>query len=362
MDKFKGTATAEQVCAAVCAGFHETAPEWRCVAVPLADGGDGTVAALFRAGWRPGSVSTIDGQGASVTVDVALRGNTAVIELANICGISRWRGPLDPWAAHTVGVGIAIRECIDAGARHVALAVGGSASTDGGVGVLLGLGFRVTDGQGAAVETGLTGLRSVTAVEPPVDIDTLRTCSWSVLVDVTSPLCGPEGAAHRFGPQKGLTNEEVVQADALLERWSSILAKASGHRVGDMAGTGAAGGVAAPLVALLGARIESGFDFVATQCRLNDHVKSADLVITGEGRVDTSSLSGKVVGEVLSAASNAGVAAVIVAGDVDGQVRSHLPTEVLTLIDLSGDQQEAMARPARYLQQAGRILGQAIAD
>lgn len=356
MDKFKGSASAQDVCAAVCAGIHQSAPDVRCVSVPLADGGDGTVAALCRAGWEPWRVSSVDAQGAPVTADVARRGETAVIELASICGIARWRGPLDPWNAHTMGVGMAIRECTDSGVRDLVLAVGGSASTDGGLGALLGLGFMVTDSHGARVPPGLIGLVSAAVVEPPADFPTLQECTWTVLVDVTAPLCGPDGAARRFGPNKGLTDADVQRADALLSHWDSILAP--GALVGDLPGTGAAGGIAAPFVALLDARIESGFDFVAEQCGLQRHIDAADLVVTGEGRVDESSSSGKVVGKVLVAASRAGVPVAVVAGDVDGQVRHQLPRDVVTLVDLAGDAQMSMTRPTHYLEQAGRLLGE----
>lgn len=361
MDKFKGSASAEQVCSSVCAGIDETTTEVRCVSVPLADGGDGTVAALRRAGWELLSVPSVDAQGAPVTAEVARRGDTVVVELANICGIALWRGELDPWRAHTTGVGQAIRTLIDERVRRIVVAAGGSASTDGGLGVLVGLGFRVTDDHGVEVEPGLTGLRSASRIEFPSDAQALRICEWTVLVDVDSPLCGLQGAARRFGPQKGLSDDDVAIADDVMSGWESLLARTSGcsvGTVGSIPGTGAAGGVAAPLVALLDARIESGFDFIATQFDLTEHLASADFVVTGEGRVDASSLTGKVVGKVLSMASQAKVPAAVVAGSIDADVRASLPPTVMSLTELAGDEALALTDPSRYLRVAGRSIGE----
>ena len=360
MDKFKGSATADQVCSSVCAGIDETTTDVRCVSVPLADGGDGTVAALSRAGWELVSVPGIDAQGVPVTAAAARRGDTVVVELADICGIARWRGERDPWRAHTMGVGHAIRALIDGRVRRIVVAAGGSASTDGGLGLLMGLGFRVTDDHGVEVEPGLVGLRAATRIETPADMEILRSCEWTVLVDVDSPLCGPYGAARRFGPQKGLSSDDVVIADGLLTGWESVLARTSGRGVGEVGsilGTGAAGGIAAPLVALLDASIESGFDFIATQFDLKKHLTSADFVVTGEGRVDASSLTGKVVGAVLSLATQAKVPSAVVAGSVDERIRSQIPPLVISLVDLAEDEGDAMTNAQRYLRQAGRAIG-----
>lgn len=356
MDKFKGSATAEQVCSSVCQGVADASMDWMCQQFPLADGGDGTVQALVRAGWAPHPVTSIDAQGLPVTAEVARSDGSVVVELAAVCGIARWRGPLQPWRAHTIGLGIAIREQIEAGAREIVIAVGGSASTDGGLGALMGLGFRITDEHGREVEPGLVGLRSAVNIEFPHDIDLLRSCRWTVLVDVDSPLYGPHGAAWRFGPQKGLSSHELGEADALLTRWESVLARVSGRNVGAIDGVGAAGGVAAPFVALFEANLHSGFEFIAEQLGLPMALAAADLVITGEGHVDATSLSGKVVGEVLALSDRAGVEAVVLAGGVADEVLGALPETVLTLIDLAGSTEEAVAAPCEYLRRAGGLI------
>ncbi len=363
MDKFKGSVSAEHVCVSVCEGIDEATTGIRCVPVPLADGGDGTVAALRRSGWEVLRVESVDAQGAPVTAEAARHGDTVVVELANICGIALWRGELDPWRAHTTGVGQAIRALIDERVRRIVVAAGGSASTDGGLGLLMGLGFRVTDHHGVEVEPGLTGLRAAALIEYPKDVEALRSREWTVLVDVDSPLCGPQGAARRFGPQKGLSADDAAIADDVMSGWESLLARTGARTigtVGSIPGTGAAGGIAAPLVALLDARIESGFDFIADHCDLTKHLASADFVVTGEGRVDASSLTGKVVGEVLSLATKANVPAAVVAGSIDEEIRSLLPPMVLSLVTVAEDESDAMANGQRYLRQAGRSIGESL--
>lgn len=362
MDKFKGSATAAEACASVCAGIRTVAPNWSCRELPLADGGDGTVDALLEAGWRPGQVDTIDGQGEPVASLVAVDGRRAVVELANICGIARWRGELDPWRATTIGLGRVLRAMVEDGMSDVSVGLGGSASTDGGLGVLAGLGFEVVDDSGDPVPPGLIGLESASRIVAPADIDLLRSVRWTVLADVDASLFGPLGAAFRFGPQKGLSTEEIARADELLRRWDAVLAANSARRVGDVPGTGAAGGVGAALVSQLDARIVSGFDFVARQVGLDAAVASAHAVVTGEGHLDETSLIGKVVGEVLTRAREVGKPSCVVVGDVDELLRGDIPESVFTLVEFAGSREAAMGDAVTYLRQAGQSAGQWLRD
>lgn len=354
MDKFKGTATADQACSQVCEGIAQELPDWSCVAIPMADGGDGTVDALIRAGWQSVRVDAVDAQGYRVLADVATGPDAAVVELANICGIARWQGDLRPWQAHTIGLGMAMRHMVDKGAGHIVVALGGSASTDGGSGVLTGLGFDVLDERGTAVEPGLAGLRFAQRIDPPADIERLRSIEWTVLVDVDAPLFGPRGAARRFGPQKGLDVDDVEDADLLLRRWDQVLQALAGRRVGSIPGTGAAGGVAAAIVAALDANMTPGFDFVAANAGLRKALSAADAVVTGEGRFDASSLTGKVPGAVRAWAAREGIAVFVVAGDVDPALADP---SILTLSSLAGDIDVAMSDPLPYLREAGREVG-----
>ena len=358
MDKFKGTATADEACSQVCEGITQELPNWSCVPVPMADGGDGTVDALIRAGWREVSVDAVDAQDQPVETRVATRGDIAVVELADICGIARWQGDLHPWQAHTLGLGTAIRHMVDQGAGHIVVALGGSASTDGGSGVLAGLGFAVLDDRGDPVEPGLAGLQFAHRIHPPADIERLRQIEWTVLVDVDAPLFGPRGAARRFGPQKGLDGDDVETADLLLQRWDDVLRDLAGRHVGSTPGTGAAGGVAAALVAALDAQMTPGFDFVAANAGLRDALADADAAVTGEGRFDASSVTGKVPGAVMAWAAQEGVPVFVVAGDVDP---SFADPSILTLTSLAGDVQTAMSDPLSYLHEAGREIGRRLA-
>ena len=363
MDKFKGTATADQACSLVSEGIAQQLPDWACVAIPMADGGDGTVEALIRAGWQAVLVDAIDAQSQPVSARVATRGDTAVVELADVCGIARWQGELRPWQAHTLGLGMVLRSMVDEGVRHIVVALGGSASTDGGSGVLAGLGFEVLDDRGDAVEPGLAGLQFAHRIRTPADIELLRQVEWTVLVDVDAPLFGPRGAARSFGPQKGMDGDDVEEADLLLRRWDDVLRDFAGCNVGSMPGTGAAGGVAAAIVAALDADMMPGFDFVADHVGLREALTDADAVVTGEGRLDASSVTGKVPGALVSWATHEGIPVFVVAGDVDPSFADPRLADrvVITLTSLAGDLQAAMSDPLPYLREAGREVGRRLA-
>lgn len=357
MDKFKGTATAAEACASVCEGIRAVASNWAYRELPLADGGDGTVDALLGSGWRPVEVETEDGRGAPTTALVAASGSDVVVELASICGIAGWRGELDPWHAHTIGLGRALRSMVELGMSDIHVALGGSASTDGGLGVLVGLGFEILDDAGEPVPPGLAGLESAARVIAPPDFEQLRSRRWTLLADVDAPLVGPLGAAFGFGPQKGLTAADVERADGLLRRWEEVLAANSGHRVVAEPGTGAAGGVGAALVSQLGAQIVSGFDFLAQQVGFDAAIESADAVVTGEGHLDETSLTGKVVGGVLALARESDKPVCVVVGDADQRVRPGLPGPVFTLVEIAGSPDAAMADAPGFLRKAGRLAG-----
>ena len=338
MDKFKGTATADQACAQVCEGIAQELPHWSCLAIPMADGGDGTVEALIRAGWGAVPVDAVDAQGQPVSARVATRGD------------------------------IAVRHMVDQGAGHIVVALGGSASTDGGSGLLAGLGFAVLDDRGDPVEPGLAGLQFAHRIHPPADIERLRQVEWTVMVDVDAPLFGPRGAARRFGPQKGLDADDIETADLLLRRWDDVLRDFAGHHVGSMPGTGAAGGVAAALIAALDAQMTPGFDFVAANTGLREALTAADAAVTGEGRFDASSVTGKVPGAVMAWAAQEGIPVFVVAGDVDPSFTdpsfrdpSFPAPSILTLTSLAGDVQAAMSDPLPYLHEAGREIGRRLA-
>jgi glycerate 2-kinase len=349
-DSFKGSLPAAAAAAALAAGWQAARPGDEVRTVPLADGGEGTLdvlaAAVPTARWQQARVTGPAGQ----PVDcpwLVLPDGTAVLELAAASGLPLLSRP-DPLGAHTIGLGEVIGCALDAGARKLTVALGGSASTDGGTGALAALGARFLDAGGRPLPAGGGALPRLAAVDltglrppPPGGV--------SCLSDVRAPLLGPAGAAAVFGPQKGARPEQVAVLDSGLARLAGLLG-------GDPAapGAGAAGGTGYGLAAAWGALIEPGAPRLARLAGLDQALAGAGLVITGEGRYDQTSGTGKVAGAVFAAAAAAGVPAALVAGQVAARPPAGVP--VLSLAGLAGGVPEALAGPARYLRLAGQRL------
>jgi glycerate 2-kinase len=349
-DSFKGSIGAAAAAAAVAAGWRQVRPADVVVELPLADGGEGTMAVLAAATpasrWHTAQVSG-PGEAPMVAAWLELAGNGAVIELAAAAGLPLLRD-LIPLTAHSYGVGELIGLALDAGMRHIDVALGGSACTDGGTGALAALGARFLDAGGRELPRGGGALRGLAAVDltglrppPPGGV--------GCLTDVRAPLLGPGGAAAVFGPQKGARPPDIAVLEAGLARLASLLG-------GDpeAPGAGAAGGCGYGLAAAWGAALLPGAAQIAAIAGLPDALASADLVITGEGQYDPTSLAGKVVGAVLAASMAARVPAAIVAG----RVAEPPPAGVsaLDLTTLAGSREAATREPARWLTVAGRRL------
>jgi glycerate kinase len=336
---FKGTLSARDAAAAMALGVHEVLPDAEVVEAPMADGGDGTLEVLLAHGYDPVAIVAVDALGNPNTARIGLRGDSAIIELAEVCGIARL-DELDPIQASSRGLGLAMLAALDAGASHLTVAIGGSASTDGGLGMLMALGLSATDVTGRPVSPDLRGLGQVAAI----DVSALdsRIESLTLLTDVDSPLLGSSGAAFVFGPQKGLTTDQCAWADDLLSRWADLVDPA-GARV-SAAGAGAAGGVGFAALALLSARRQPGAEAVASLLDLDSLVAGADLVVTGEGSVDASTQAGKAPMRVIQAARRAGVPVEVISGR-----RSE---GAVSLEQLAGSVEQAMAEPARWLRAA----------
>jgi glycerate kinase len=350
-DSFKGSIGAAAAAAALADGWRAVRPGDEVVCVPLADGGEGTLdvlaAAVSGTCWHQERVTGPAGQ----PVDCAwleLPGGIAAVELARASGL-----PLlaraDPLGAQTTGLGEVIGRALDAGARQVMIALGGSASTDGGTGALAALGARFLGAAGTPLPPGGGALRGLAAV----DLAGLRPAPGggvTCLSDVRAPLLGPAGAAAVFGPQKGASPAQV----ALLENG---LARLAGCLGGDPAapGAGAAGGTGYGFAAAWGAQIGPGAVQLSQLAGLDQALAGAGLVITGEGRYDETSGTGKVAGTVFAAAASAGVPAALVAG----QIAAGPPAPVawaVGLADLAGGPGPALADPGRWLRRAGQEL------
>nr|WP_245885674.1 glycerate kinase [Xylanimonas oleitrophica] len=321
-DSFKGSLSAAEVAAAIADGVLAAVPGARVTLRPMADGGEGTLAALAAAWQVPlRACSTVDAIGRPTTARWAVGpgGRVGVVELAQASGLPGVRDvELRPLHAHTRGTGAVAHAVLDAGVEEVLVCLGGSASTDGGAGLLRGLGARLLDSAGHEVPDGGEGLARVESVDLTDLHPRARQVRWRLAVDVTNPLTGEHGAAAVFGPQKGAGPGEVTFLDEALARWAGVLERETRVAVRELPGAGAAGGVPAALVAVLGAHVERGVDLVAEAVGLPAALADADLVVTGEGSFDAQSVRGKVADGVARAAAAAPARppVVVVAGQV----------------------------------------------
>jgi glycerate kinase len=351
-DSFKGTIGAADAAAALARGWRAARPADELICVPLADGGEGTLAVLAAADpaarWHEARVS---GPGARpVTARwLELRDRAHVIELASAAGLPQLPEP-DPMGAHTTGVGELIGAALDAGAQRITVGLGGSASTDGGSGALRALGAAFRDAAGRDLARGGGALAALAAA----DLSRLRPPppgGAACLTDVRAPLLGPAGAAAVFGPQKGATPAQVAALEAGLARLAQVLGGEPARP-----GAGAAGGTGYGL-ACWGAQLLAGSAEVARIAGLDAALAGAGLVITGEGRYDATSGTGKVVGAVRAAARRAGVPTAVVAGLIAGGAEAGPPVhQSVALAGLAGGAAAAMADPARWLAVAARQL------
>lgn len=348
-DSFKGTITAVDAASALAEGWASVEPGAEFVFRPMADGGEGTVAAFATA--VDGSALqplTVTGPAGTPVASAWLRlpDGTAVIDLASTSGIELL-DHLRPWDADSTGFGEAIAAALDGGATRIVVGIGSSASTDGGTGMLAALGARFLNAQGAAAPRGARGLAEIATV----DLSALReACSVIVLTDVNNPLVGPHGAAAVFGPQKGLTASEVSVVDAAMARLAAALGVDA-----SMPGTGAAGGVGAALVAW-GVTLTPGAEAVAELIGLEAALMDADVVITGEGSYDAQSGAGKVPAFVSALARRAHVTSMLAAGRIEPGANTTGFTAAVSLAEVAGSAASAIAEPARWLRAAGSAL------
>lgn len=327
-DKFKGSLTAVEVAERVAAGLRRVVPDVRLEALPVADGGDGTVAAAVAAGFERREVRVAGPLGAEVTAAYALREGTAVVEMAEASGLHRLPGGvLAPLTASTRGSGELLRAALDAGARTIVFGVGGSATTDGGAGMLAALGARFLDVDGRPVAPGGGGLARLASADLSGLDPRLADVELVLASDVDNPLTGPKGAPAVYGPQKGASPDDVTALDAALGHFAKVLegtegvgAPAAGYAASP--GAGAAGGIGFGAM-LLGARFRPGIEVMLDVLGFAPALERADLVITGEGSLDEQTLHGKAPAGVAAAARAAGKEVVAVCG------RLALPAEAL---------------------------------
>ena len=321
-DKFKGSLSAPDIVAHLTTGLQSADPpvgsELEVVGIPVADGGEGTLDAAVGSGFTRCSAVVTGPTGEPVEADFAVRGRAAVIEMAAASGLAVLPGGTkDALRATSLGTGQLIKAALDAGCREIILGVGGSANTDGGAGVLQGLGARFLDADGNELPGGGAALAWLERIDFSGFDRRLKEARFVLASDVDNPLLGPDGAAGIFAPQKGATGTDVENLDAALSHYVDVLAHELGERATKAAaapGAGAAGGVGYAAIAVLAASRRAGIDVVLGFTDLAHRLAGADLVITGEGSLDEQSLLGKTPMGVARAAARAGVPVIAVCG------------------------------------------------
>jgi glycerate kinase len=358
-DSFKGSLSAVEVADAIATGIRRTGLPLVPVTVPMADGGEGTVEAVLSAtGGRRRVVRAEGPLGDPVDAAYGILpdGRTAVIETAAASGLPLV--PADrrnPLLASSYGTGQLIRDALDQGCRRLMIGVGGSATNDGGMGMAQALGVRFLDEEGRELGRGGAELERIAAIDCGGLDPRLAEAEIRVLCDVTNPLCGPEGASAVFGPQKGATPEMVERLDRGLARYAERIAVFLGRRVADVPGAGAAGGLAAGLLAFGRAELVPGVRVIMELVGLEQKVRGAALVITGEGRTDGQSARGKVPSGVGAVAAKCGVPAVCLSGGIgEGAdlLYAHGITAMFSIANRPLSLDEAMRDAARLLAEA----------
>jgi glycerate 2-kinase len=359
-DKFKGSLPAAQVAAAIAAGLRAELPRAELVTVPVADGGEGTVDAAVAAGWRRVPVTVAGPTGEPVRASYARRGEVAVVELACACGLMRLPGGhREPLTASSFGAGQVLRAALEDGARRIIFGVGGSASTDGGAGLLQALGARVLDSAGEQLGRGGAALGDVASLDLSGLHPALRSGSLTLATDVDNPLTGPDGAAEVYGPQKGALPAQIAQLAGGLRRWAAVVAAATGADCSLAPGSGAAGGVGFAALAVLGAVPRSGIGVVLDLVGFDAALSGAALVITGEGSLDDQSLAGKAPVGVARAAARHGIPVVAVAGRstlTERQLAAAGIAAAYTLSDLEPDPVRSSTEASTLLRRVGGAI------
>ncbi|WP_139489505.1 glycerate kinase [Brevibacillus dissolubilis] len=320
-DSFKGSLSARQLCEAIEIGIHNVEPDAEVISIPLADGGEGTVESLVMATGGQLHQTVVQnplGNLVQAHFGVLDDGVTAVIEMAQASGLplisAQDRNPL---ITTTYGTGQLIRHALDLGFRRFIVGIGGSATNDGGAGMLQALGVRLADSSGNELPRGGQALNRLARIDSSGMDPRVHESTFVIASDVTNPLCGPNGASAVFGPQKGATPFMVSVLDKALSRYADVIAQTTGTNIIDVPGAGAAGGMGAALLAFLGAQMCSGIQLVLEAVRFSEKIQGADLLITGEGKLDAQTLSGKTIAGVASLAKEHGVPVVALCGALE---------------------------------------------
>ncbi|WP_432697826.1 glycerate kinase [Marinobacterium sp. YM272] len=364
-DSFKESLSAAEVAAALAEGWRLALPDTEVVELPLADGGEGTTQALVSATGGSLEHKEVSGPlGKPVNGFWGrLGGKRAVIECAAASGLDLLsRGERDPWRATTRGTGELILEALDAGMTEIIIGLGGSATNDGGAGMLQALGVRLRDENGDDIAPGAEGLESLASIDLSGLDKRLRGVSFQVACDVDNPLTGEQGASAVFGPQKGADAALVKRMDACLARYGEAITHCIGEKVDTIPGAGAAGGLGAAFLAFLNASLKPGIEIMLDAVDIDSHLEGAALVITGEGRIDSQTERGKTPVGVARRARMHSIPCIAVGGAVpeDPQVLQTLSHQglkaVFPILPGVTDLDTALANAGLNLRLCGRNL------
>ena len=296
IDSFKGSLTSIEAGNAAAEGIKRVYPDAETVVMPLADGGEGTCEALVSGlGGKYHKVTVTDPIGRKITAEYGiLPDRTAVIEMAAASGITLISdSERDPMHTTTYGTGEMIRDAIENGCRRFIIGIGGSATNDGGIGCLQALGFDMLNKNGKQVKYGAEGVSELAEIRTENIIPELGECEFYVACDVNNPLCGENGCSAVFAPQKGANEEMIPKMDKYLIHYAELAKKVNPYAKADTAGAGAAGGMGFALMYFLGAKLESGISLVMRETGIENEIRDSDIVITGEGCLDSQTAMGK---------------------------------------------------------------------
>jgi glycerate kinase len=367
-DSFKGSLSAKEICDCIEKGIRKVNNSVEIVKVPMADGGEGTVQSLIDCtGGTLVKKIVRDPLCRGVEAFYGILGDrkTAVIEMAAASGLPLLEGDeRNPLITTTFGTGELIRDSMDRGCSNLIIGLGGSATNDGGAGMLMALGAKFLDGDGYSIGLGGKYLKRLRKIDLSGLDERIKKCSITAACDVNNPLCGPSGASHVFGPQKGADENAVKILDDALLHFAEVIKKDLGISVADLPGAGAAGGLGAGLTAFLNAKLKKGIDIVIETTGFEDKVRNADIVITGEGSIDYQTQFGKTPYGVAVVAGKYGVPVIGICGSIGDGVEvlySKGFNSIFSIIDKPMSLEEALEKSAQLVEDAAeRIIRSAL--
>jgi len=355
-DSFKGSITAMEAAQAMAKGIREDYPNFNLVLLPAADGGEGTMRNLVAAtGGEVIEVEVHDPLGRKVKASYGVLGDneTCVVEIAEASGLTLLSSQeRNPAIASSFGTGELILHALNAGFRKFIIGLGGSATNDAGAGMLQALGMKLLDENAESIETGGSSLRNLHKIDQSQFDSRISESTFLIAVDVDNPLVGPNGASAIFGPQKGATSEMVQILDENLVNFANIVEKLTNISLHNQKGAGAAGGAGGTFQVFFPGEMNRGIDIVLKEMGFENHLIDADLIITGEGKTDIQSFSGKAPFGIAEVAFNKGKPVILISGSVDDEVREQLLpyfNEVHSVVDESVSAEDSMSKASYHL-------------